>query len=61
MIIAVILPHVFFWFSENRESDFFPRGEGEDKKIVYWSQKPYLLWKSQMFAWSKYVKICNLL
>ena len=43
MIIAVILPHVFFWFSENRESDFFPRGEGEDKKIVYWSQKPYLL------------------
>lgn len=32
MIISVILPHVFFWFYENRENDFFPRGEGKYKK-----------------------------
>lgn len=32
MIISVILPHVFFWFYENRESDFFPSGEGKYKK-----------------------------
>lgn len=33
MILSVILPHVFFWFSENRESDFFFLGGRIQKKL----------------------------
>lgn len=42
MILSVILPHVFFWLSENRENDFFPRGE-DKKKMCIGAKKPYLL------------------
>lgn len=34
MILLEILPHAFFWFSENKESDFFQLGGGGDKKCV---------------------------
>lgn len=35
MILSVILPHVFFWFSENKlVIFFFPRGEETKKKSV---------------------------